>query len=124
MLYGECRGESQFGKLCVASTVMNRLELAKTKGITWWGVSVQTIIKAPMQYQGLVLENIQTLTKSKSLDWIMCKQVSIAVLDFGIVVPDITHFSGIEVDLEYQFQRKNFTYKFDVGNHNFYQEEY
>lgn len=119
MLYGECRSESQFGKLCVASTVMNRLYLSEDKGITWWGNSIETIIKAPMQYQGFVNRDPSEL--ENDLSYKECKQVAIAVLDFGIVVPDITHFAGDNIDLEKLLKLK---YCFEVGNHRFYQEEY
>lgn len=119
MLYGECRGESQYGKLCVASTVMNRLYLSEDKGVTWWGNSIKTIIKAPMQYQGFVNRDPSEL--KNDLSYKECKQVAIAVLDFGVVVPNITHFAGDNIDLEKLLKLK---YCFEVGNHRFYQEEY
>lgn len=117
MLYGECRGESQFGKLCVASTVMNRLYLSEDKGVTWWGNSIETIIKAPMQYQGFVNRDPSELENDEAYK--ACRQIAIAVLDFGIVVPEITHFVTIDypdfIGMEY---------KFTVGNHKFFKEKY
>lgn len=119
MLYGECRGETQFGKLCAASTVMNRLILANTKGIVWWGTTVSEIIQSPMQYQGFANRDPSEL--ENDLSFKECKQVAIAVLDFDIVVPNITHFAGDNIDLEKLLKLK---YCFEVGNHRFYQEEF
>lgn len=117
MLYDECRGESQYGKLCVASTVINRLKLAQAKGVVWWGATVSEIIQSPLQYQGFVLRDITEIKNTQ--EWKSCYQIAIAVLDFEITIPLITHFVTIDYpDFE------NLEYRFTVGNHKFFREVY
>lgn len=49
-IYGEARGEGQFGMQAVASVILNRVEVARKLGGYWWGNSVLQVCHKPYQF--------------------------------------------------------------------------
>lgn len=49
-IWGEARGESVRGKEAVASTIINRVKHAKSRGGHWWGNNVIEVCLKPWQF--------------------------------------------------------------------------
>lgn len=114
MVYGEARGEPISGKIAVASTVINRVNLSK-RGVTWWGDTITSVILKPYQYQGLFTPSPNQMN---TRDYQECLSIAEAVIVFKAYIKDITHFCG----LGYSFDK--LIYCFTIGNHKFYKEKY
>lgn len=110
MLYNEARSEAFLGKVAVASTVYNRL----SSGKTWWGSTIEEILKHPYQY------NSSTPGKVDRTSFIDCLSVIAIMEATGLLIPEITHFhSGSAKDISWT---KDLELKFLIGKHYFYKE--
>ena len=49
-IYGEARGESISGQEAIASVILNRVAIAKSRGRYWWGNTIAGVCLAPWQF--------------------------------------------------------------------------
>ncbi len=49
-LWGEARGESSAGMQAVASVILNRVRIAKSRGGYWWGDTIIQVCQKPWQF--------------------------------------------------------------------------
>lgn len=49
-LWGEARGEGATGMEAVASVILNRVEVARSKGGFWWGNNIIQVCQKPYQF--------------------------------------------------------------------------
>lgn len=124
-LYGEARGEGLIGLEAVACVILNRVNLSKEKGISWWGRNVSEVCLKPFQFScwnagNSQLEKILNLSEEDAVFRLCLRIAKKATTGF---LPDITHgATHYHAKSVSPVWARKLAPVFDYRNHLFYRE--